>query len=423
MRSFKLFIFLIIASTPATDWYVRPAGGNYGAENGTSYSNAWDGLKNVVWGANGVKAGDTLYICGLHIFNRTNNTLSESVIEVTASGTGENSRITIRGDYPDDPGITWGGCKLNWGTWTNEGDNTYSLVLNGNQFPDWWMQDVSASNWTVLTPVNSVAECKSTAGSVYSVGYAGGSTLYVHCSDGGNPTGRIVAPEMGWRFSILDQQYITFKNLKLYNPTWMWWLRDDNPSTHLRWDGCTIWYGESNMFGLLDGMYYYEWINCDLGHSGNGIAIQYTVKNGGNDPHDGLIQSCYFHDMGVRTALQNPDAHAIGVNGGHDWIIEKSEFYNCGTTICLYALDEDSSIWNFKIRWNYIHDTHNYGGAPGMGIELACGAAHGDCSGHEIYGNIVARTNGTNGTGIRTKYHDLVKIYNNVVYNAGNHSF
>ncbi len=35
----------------ASDWFVRPVGGSYGSEDGSSYENAWDGLKNVVWGA------------------------------------------------------------------------------------------------------------------------------------------------------------------------------------------------------------------------------------------------------------------------------------------------------------------------------------------------------------------------------------
>jgi len=46
-------------------WYVRPAEGEYGNNDGTSYENAWSGLLNVVWGSGGVGLGDTLWICGL----------------------------------------------------------------------------------------------------------------------------------------------------------------------------------------------------------------------------------------------------------------------------------------------------------------------------------------------------------------------
>ena len=32
-------------------WYVRPSGGSYGTEDGTSYDNAWDGFTNIVLGS------------------------------------------------------------------------------------------------------------------------------------------------------------------------------------------------------------------------------------------------------------------------------------------------------------------------------------------------------------------------------------
>ena len=67
-RIFVVFILLFFATTlSATDWYVRPAGGEYGAEDGTAYADAWDGILNVVWGGAGVVAGDTLYVCGCHL--------------------------------------------------------------------------------------------------------------------------------------------------------------------------------------------------------------------------------------------------------------------------------------------------------------------------------------------------------------------
>lgn len=65
----KLFIIFCICLLPAlalgTDYYVRPSGGSYGSENGTSYANAWDGFTNVNWTT--VDSGNgTLWICGTH---------------------------------------------------------------------------------------------------------------------------------------------------------------------------------------------------------------------------------------------------------------------------------------------------------------------------------------------------------------------
>ena len=55
-------------SARAADYYVRPAGGNYGLENGSSYENAWDGFADIAWGegVGSVEAGDTLFVAGTH---------------------------------------------------------------------------------------------------------------------------------------------------------------------------------------------------------------------------------------------------------------------------------------------------------------------------------------------------------------------
>lgn len=92
----------------ATTWYVRPAGGSYGAANGTDYANAWNGLSSIVWGENGVEAGDTLYICGSHI-NTYNGgyAIDQGNFIPDASGT-PDSPLIISGACPNDPGIIWG---------------------------------------------------------------------------------------------------------------------------------------------------------------------------------------------------------------------------------------------------------------------------------------------------------------------------
>ena len=66
---FFIGLLLIPLCLSATTWYVRPAGGTYGNEYGTTYADAWDGILNVVWGVGGVVAGDTLYVCGSHYYD------------------------------------------------------------------------------------------------------------------------------------------------------------------------------------------------------------------------------------------------------------------------------------------------------------------------------------------------------------------
>jgi hypothetical protein len=97
MQKLLLSLFLVLyfttAGWPAT-WYVRPSGGSYGAEDGTSYVDAWDGFTNITWGVGGVIAGDSLYVCGTH----------SEYLAIGASGSSGNP-IIIRGDYSGDAGI------------------------------------------------------------------------------------------------------------------------------------------------------------------------------------------------------------------------------------------------------------------------------------------------------------------------------
>lgn len=74
----------------AREWFVRAAGGG---GDGSSYASAWTGFGAIGWG--GISPGDTLYICGT--FNSTLN--------VGASGSGDTSRVTIRGDYSQERGV------------------------------------------------------------------------------------------------------------------------------------------------------------------------------------------------------------------------------------------------------------------------------------------------------------------------------
>lgn len=77
-----------------TDFYVRPSGGSYGAEDGTSYADAWDGFANISWGAGAgqVGPGDTLWL-------DSEATYTEE-FALGASGTsGSGNRITVDGGY------------------------------------------------------------------------------------------------------------------------------------------------------------------------------------------------------------------------------------------------------------------------------------------------------------------------------------
>lgn len=77
-------------------WYVRPNISHSVTRNGTSYATAWGGWSEIVWGALGVKGGDTLYVCGAHSIAAT--------IQMGAHGATVSSRVTISGGYAPAPG-------------------------------------------------------------------------------------------------------------------------------------------------------------------------------------------------------------------------------------------------------------------------------------------------------------------------------
>jgi len=396
-------------SLAASDWYVRPVGGVYGNEDGTSYENAWDGLKSVVWGPGGVEAGDNLYVCGLHLFPYTAKSSLTTTMYITASGTAE-SRITIRGDYPGDQGIVWGahivGGELN-PEWSDEGDNTYSTT-SCNTSGHFYFEDVTTTSWTLLTKVDSLQDCKDTPGSYYSPTFQYLDPLYVHCSDNGDPTDRIAAPVKGWVIDTNDQEYITFKDIDFYSrgPT--------VKGRHIRWEGCKLWYIPYGL-RLWDNTHHIEFIDCDRAYGVGGFSFQDKKPRGEDAPHNMTIRGCYIHDIGIYR--QNADAEGIGTNGVDDLTIENNEFYNCGNAFQSYPYP-GSTNKNIIIRWNYIHDMHQLGGARGTGIAIGMDPPNEeDLSGNQVYGNIVANCPSK---GYTSNYdlHEVV-FYNNVAYNCG----
>jgi len=394
----------------ASDWYVRPAGGNYGKEDGSSYQDAWDGLLNVVWGPGGVEAGDTLYVCGLHVHDVTNRGNIATQADITpVSGTSESARVTIRGDYPGDQGIVWGAYRMSYDTWTDEGDGVWSILLPGNSKGDWYFQDIgnpANEDFVVLDKENDIEGVRNHPGSHYSVDYKTNSLLYVKLTDGGNPAGRIYANRWGYDWQIGELQYITFLNLKFYNPYRFLWGESAN---HIRWEGCKLTYGEHSLISLFDNSDYMEVINCELSWAGNGI---YNISSTNNAPSNYLFKGNYIHDMGVRESTQNGDAHAIGIQGGHDGVIEDNICENCGSGPLLYAFT-NQEIKNTIVRRNLIKDLHKLGSATGYGIATQCNNdASADKSGNKIYQNIVINAS----VGGRFHYEQEQEVYNNIFY-------
>ena len=409
-KPFWILVFLILtAPLYSTDWYARPKGGTYGAENGTSYAAAWDGIGSVVWGGAGVVAGDTLYICGLHLPAYGDG----YVASIGASGTSE-SWITVRGDSGSEAGEVWGASIIP-GSWNSEGSNTYSIALPNDCFEDFIFEDVALGSHTLLTCASSEQNCKDTAGSHWSTDYANGSNIYVHCNDGLDPEDRIVIGPGGVAVNITPtQSYVKFVNLSMYwtivGSAW-----SSGAATHFTWEGCTMKYSDGRVFRVRESCDYYTLDTCEIAYGSSG-GIYSTTANGGDAADNLHIKDCTIHHIGDRPSTYSGDSHGIGIQDGNNHIYEGNEIYSCGNQLLVYCFD-DNTCTDGIIRNNFIHDSHTAGGATaGWGICMQHdGSPESDKTGWVIHGNIITDCT----IGIRQRWEDEVKIYNNVAESCG----
>jgi hypothetical protein len=412
---FVLFISLYVmfemtGLAHSREWYVRPESGTYGKSNGSSYDSAWKGFGNVIWGEHGIQPGETLYICGTHIYTlkiRDGWLVTKADINVT-SGSGENKRITIRGDYPGDPGTVWGAYIIDTEPWEDEGGGVWSITLPGDSYAHWYFELGAGGTYKELTKQNSIDMVRSNPGSHYSPDYGHNSRLYIQCSDSGSPEGRILCNRFGYDFKLGDNRYITFSHLKLLNPTR---IEPAARPSFITWDGCTLLYGEHSLLGFWGKTEGMKVINCELGWAANGI---YTISNTDDATCNYKFKGNYIHDMGVHPVTQNGDAHSIGIQGGENGIIEDNFIENCGTGPLLYAFT-DQKLKNTVVRRNFIRNLHILGRASGYGVSTQCmNDSLSDKSGNSFYQNIVADSP----VGYRFQFQQEQKVYNNIASNC-----
>lgn len=411
----------------AATWYVRPeaAAGAYGSENGTSYANAFNGLTigdrssgGLKWGSSGIKAGDTVYICGNHWLNisRGSDSFFHGRIELAVNGTA-STPITFRGDYPQNAGTVWG-----YGRNTTLSDSWSGPDANGVYSIDRDLGEFIAQDITIAGKAAVyLTEMGSTTWSGnYGAFCRSGGMTHVKTTDGKSPAGRLYTGDIGYRFSLLRNQYITFKNINFpgfridIDRDGNGELVTDPPrSNHITFDGCTMRYGTVTFFTMFDGNDYWTFNNCTMEYVPCGI---YTFgRMGGVGSSHMRVSGCAFRHMGV-LMFPHQDAHGIGIQRGQGHIFEHNTFEDTGTAIEFWT-SVGNPMRDMTVRYNYINKPLIKEVTDGNGIKISGdnGDTLGERTGFNVYGNIVI---GAEGAGIASNNPDLVTIANNVMVNC-----
>lgn len=421
-------------------WYVRPGvytnndldtgapipeAGVYGTQDGTSYSNAWNGIYSIVWGEGGVEAGDTVYICGMHYLtmNVPYWAGSQGLIYIPESGYSTNYPVTIRMDLTNDPGTLWGAALnlLNGGgTWSGPDANGVYSSTNLRFSADYCL---SGTNLVLLN-----RESAPTWQGDYGASFTTNGIWYVKMPDGGSPAGRVCVSGFGYQINFARSSYILFYNCRLYNVP----PNDDsanlNPnsdtqtqlphSTYITFDGCDLRYDSE--ISPSQGNDHWTIRNSELSFGQYGVyTMIYNRATGANYL---TVDNNYIHDMGT-ARFPAADGHAVGVQGGNGHLVQNNRIENTGEAIAFWTSYQP--MQNNTIRYNFIKNIHITLNS-GNGIDISGDntlSVLGVRTGFKIYDNIIMNTGlgGTNswdGFGISCGLPDFVDIYNNVIYQA-----
>ena len=412
-------------------WYVRPqaAAGVYGHEDGSSYANAFNGLTvadrdgkaGLVWGPGGIEAGDTLYICGNHWLqiSQPADSFFHGRIAIPVQGQSDKSPITIRGDAPAETGTVWGFGRNTTLSDAWSGPDANGVWRLGRDLGEFIAQDVAVAGKGTVYLTEMTTTTTTWKGNPGAFALHGGST-YVKTTDGKSPAGRLYTGDIAYRFALLRNQFITFKNCNF--PGFLMDIdRDEDGelittlprSTHITFDGCTMRYGTQPMVRLYDGDNYWQFLNCTMEYAPT--AIETIGSMGGVGASYMVVRGCTIRHLGV-LMFPHQDAHGIGIRRGIGHLFEHNTFEDTGSAIELWS-SIGAPMRDMTVRYNFIKNIKIKSRTEGGGIVISGenGATLGERTGFKIYGNIVMDAEGA---GISSDNKDLVVVTNNVLYNC-----
>lgn len=422
-------------------WYVRPCvyssykvafpngpdplPGIYGSQDGTSYANAWNGFPSIVWGPTGVTNGDTLYICGSHIYYMSNSTsfAAQATVNALASG------FTVRMDYPGDPGLIFGGavdCVPADLVWL--GPDANGVYWRTNSFGSGYNQPffISGTNITRLNTQAGVTWSGNLGGWFYS-----GGTNFVKTPTGAAPSTNIAFSQFGWTLNLGKYSNIVFQACTFFSSsksissglTW------DTPTyatftgaNHLYFTNCTLLQG--SQVQLLPGNDYCIFDGCEIGYGQYGVYGFYASQTRGPDTI--MVNSCYIHDCDT-TNYPDTDGHGVGARDSSNWTVTHNRVEKTGAAIDFFC-DSGATMSNNLVAWNSVTSTRAYhpdgtASTGGHGIAFEGSPTFGLNWSNRIIGNVlwnigVDATLNSQGEAIGAAHRDWMDVCNNTISNC-----
>jgi hypothetical protein len=370
-----------------TEYWIRPGPNDQvpyasGADDGTSYANAWRGLdKAAVRTALATASNAVFWICGNHRAKRSGTSTYDIPI---LGGPAKNSPKIIRGDYAADPGVVWGGY-IETGSWTNVSGDIWTgttLVSTENYDAETgvgYAAYINGSTERILTRVASSAECDALVDSFYLTPAT--SVVRVRLGASENPTNNIMLAQYGHRFIFTRADaritFLHFHGLTMY-PLARLAMNDLSGTSYsprgLTFSGCKILYGSKKLMGFKRASEI-RIENTELGYVADEAPIYLFTSDRDNFNNSlGLDQSriqihnshrvdvlnCNLHHSGSFWRSQSTDSHLIGIQAADEsTFIGNAGYYGRAAIVHWHSSSAYARMDDIEIAYNSIYDLHN----------------------------------------------------------------
>lgn len=424
--------------------FVRPLNQstNYGKQDGTTYDDAWNGLRwnggqketqteltitQWMGGADfrQVAPGDVVWMNDDHGLTQLadwpgSNFPKEEMLRVR--GTAANP-VQLRYDNGTNPGRSYKFFKwMGNPQWQAEGGGVFSSA----HYPTLGFKalgvgvaepDIDVTDWMSDTLLyEDAGQTLAQPG-----WYINASRLYVRLSDDSDPGVRLwflITGNSTYRANPLSCQYVDIHGGS-HLGTWMKCHEPFSECANIRMYDVICKYNIHDTFVRL-GELSDDWLieRCEFSYGYNGVYAYNTGRAGdGSDLSADrcTLRNSHIHHIGVLPGRwENDDAHGCGAQASSGWLVEFNLIELCSTTIEFWSETKDSK--DNIIRNNVSMDTSDAAITYGAGVALTGGAPAGTRTGFEVLDNVMINTVGS---GVQNAVDDNTLIRGNLCLNTG----